>query len=135
MSARERPVLVYDGDCAFCTRSAALAEKLRPDAQIVAWQHTDLAALGLTEQQAGNALQWVGTDGAISSGHLAVAALLRRAGRIWTVPGRVLTWPGVSPVAARTYRFVADHRDRMPGGTAACALPPERRPGASSPTS
>ncbi len=120
MSPRERPVLVYDGDCAFCTSCARALERIGPDAEIVAWQLTDLAELGITAEQAAAAVRWVQVDGAVRSGHEAIAAALGAAGRIWKVIGRVILLPGISSVAARTYRLVADNRQRLPGGTPAC---------------
>jgi predicted DCC family thiol-disulfide oxidoreductase YuxK len=123
---------VYDGDCAFCTRCVRLVERLKVDAELVAWQFADLAELGLTQAQVDEAVQWVGLDGTIASGHLAVAATLRQAGGIWRASAWTMTRPGISWLAGRVYRWVADHRDLMPGGTAACALPPDQRPGASS---
>ncbi len=123
---RNRPVLVYDGDCAFCTSCARGLERLGPDAEIVAWQLTDLAELGITEQQAADAVQWVPVDGAVSSGHEAIAGVLGTAGPIGKLVGRTITLPGISRIAARGYRLVADNRDRLPGGTPACAVrPPE----------
>jgi predicted DCC family thiol-disulfide oxidoreductase YuxK len=121
---RTRPVLLYDGDCAFCTSCARLIERIGPDAEIVAWQLTDLTELGVTEEQAGEAVQWVQVDGAVRSGHEAIAAMLCTAGRIWKISGRVLLLPGVSWMAAKAYRLVADNRYRLPGSTPACGLPP-----------
>ena len=125
MSAlRERPVLVFDGDCGFCTTSARLLERIGPDAEIVAWQLTDLEPLGVTAEQCADAVQWVEPDGAVRSGHEAIAAALGRAGLLWRAAGRLLTLPGLSRVAARAYRLIADNRYRLPGGTPACARPP-----------
>jgi predicted DCC family thiol-disulfide oxidoreductase YuxK len=118
---RERPVLVFDGDCAFCTSCVRALERIGPDAEIVAWQLTDLAELGLTEQQAIDAVQWVEPDGTVRSGHEAIAAVLATAGGIWKPVGRGIVLPGISPLAARGYRLVADNRHRLPGGTPACA--------------
>lgn len=116
-----RPVLLYDGDCAFCTSCARLAEKrIRPDAVIVAWQFADLAELGVSEAQATDAVQWVGVDGAVRSGHEAVAAMLISAGPISRLIGRLLRWPGISGVAARAYTLIAANRHRLPGGTPTC---------------
>jgi predicted DCC family thiol-disulfide oxidoreductase YuxK len=56
--------------------------------------------------------------------------MLTAAGGLWTVPGVVMRVPPVSWVAHGVYRLVADNRQRMPGGTAACMLPADRRPGA-----
>ncbi len=125
MAARTRPVLVFDGDCAFCTSSVRLLEKIGPKAEIVAWQLTDLDALGLTNETASAAVQWVGVDGTIRSGHEAIAAALGSAGGIWALVGRALLLPGVAPVAAGGYRLIADNRHRLPGGTPACATDPQ----------
>jgi predicted DCC family thiol-disulfide oxidoreductase YuxK len=113
-------VLVYDGDCAFCTSCARALERIGPEAKIVAWQLTDLAELGITAEQAAAAVQWVQADGAVRSGHEAIAAALSTAGRIWRIIGRTILLPGISSVAARTYRLIADNRQRLPGGTPAC---------------
>jgi predicted DCC family thiol-disulfide oxidoreductase YuxK len=120
--SRQRPALVYDGDCAFCTKCAGLLGRIGPEAEIVAWQLTDLGELGVTEKQASAAVQWVEIDGAVRSGHEAIAAVLGTAGPIWKLAGRILLLPGVSWVAARAYRLVARNRYRLPGGTPACAL-------------
>jgi predicted DCC family thiol-disulfide oxidoreductase YuxK len=117
-----RPVLVFDGDCAFCTSSAHQLERIGPEAEIVAWQLTDLDELGITAAQATEAVQWVGTDGAVRSGHEAIAAALSTAGRPWRIAGRLITLPGISALAAVTYRWIARNRYRLPGGTPACAV-------------
>lgn len=121
MTARARPVLVYDGDCAFCTSSARLLKKIGPVAEMVAWQQTDLDALGLSEEAASAAVQWVQIDGTIRSGHEAIAVALTGAGGIWALAGRALLSPGIAPIAAGAYRLVAANRHRLPGGTPACA--------------
>ncbi len=124
MAGRKQPVLVYDGDCAFCTSCARALERIGPDAEIVAWQLTDLAELGITEAQAIEAVQWVRVDGTVRSGHEAVAAVLSTAGWGWRAIGRVVLMPGISWLAAKVYRLVADNRRRLPGGTPACAGSP-----------
>lgn len=115
------PTLVFDGDCAFCTSCVRWLEKrVRPDADIVAWQLADLDALGVSEEQAADAVQWARPDGAVLAGHEAIAAMLSTAGPIWRIAGRILLLPGVSWMAARAYRLVAVNRHRLPGGTPAC---------------
>jgi predicted DCC family thiol-disulfide oxidoreductase YuxK len=118
-------VLVYDGDCGFCTSCVHVLERIDPDAEIVAWQFADLDELGLTEEQAADALQWVQIDGAIRSGHEAIAAVLNTAGWIWKISGRVVLLPGISWIAAKAYRLVAGNRYRLPGSTPTCARSPE----------
>ncbi|WP_265448024.1 thiol-disulfide oxidoreductase DCC family protein [Flexivirga meconopsidis] len=121
------PILVFDGDCGFCTRSAEVAERIARDRFTVApWQRLDLGALGLTRQECEEAVQFV--RGSCPrhthvAGHRAIAAALRAAGRPWSVIGRVLTAPGVDVVAGRVYQWAAEHRHQLPGGTPACALP------------
>jgi len=121
LSRQDRPVLLYDGDCAFCSSCARALRRLGPDAEIAPWQLSDLAKLGVTEEQAGAAVQWVGVDGSVRSGHEAIAAVLSCAGPVWRAAGRLLLLPGISWMAAKAYRLVADNRHRLPGGTPTCA--------------
>lgn len=122
-----RPVLVFDGDCGMCSTSARFVERrLRrstEDFDVVASQLTDLDALGLTQQQCDEALQWVAADGTITSGHEAVASVLS-ASRWWARPmGSATHAPGARTVARVAYRWVAHHRHLFPGGTPACSMP------------
>jgi predicted DCC family thiol-disulfide oxidoreductase YuxK len=124
----EKPTFVYDGDCSFCTSCAQFIERRIPShATVVPWQFADLDRLGLTVDQVESAVQWVGPDGTIASGPDAIALLLRDAGRLWSVPGRMLQVGAVGLVAWPAYRWVAGHRHLLPGGTAACSLPQARR--------
>ena len=125
-----RPALVYDGDCGFCTRSAALARRVLPaDCAVVPWQGADLAAVGTTAARARHEALWVPRTGEVVGGARAVAAALREAGSGWALLGRLLQIPPFSLVADAVYRVVAANRMRLPGGTAACALPPRTEDG------
>lgn len=118
-------MLVFDGDCAFCTSCARLLERSGPQADVVAWQVADLDALGITAAQAAEAVRWVAVDGTVRSGHEALAAALGTTARpAWRIAGRALLLPGISPLAAAGYRLVARNRHRLPGGTSACATGP-----------
>ncbi|MEV4623162.1 DUF393 domain-containing protein [Asanoa sp. NPDC049573] len=115
---------VYDGDCAFCTMCARFIERrIRTSAVVVPWQFTDLDALGLTRAQAVEAVQWVPTTGETAAGPVAIARLLRSSGPMWRAAGRLLDLPPVTALAWPVYRWVARNRHRLPGGTAACAIP------------
>ncbi|MQY09757.1 thiol-disulfide oxidoreductase DCC family protein [Actinomadura macrotermitis] len=130
MPPRERPVLVYDGDCGFCTTSVRFLERRVPtSAEVVAYQFADLDALGVTAERAGYEVLWVARDGRVSGGAEAIGRLLTDAGGLWRVPGVLMRVAPVSWVAHAVYRLVANNRQRMPGGTAACALPAAQRPG------
>ncbi|NEK60508.1 DUF393 domain-containing protein [Geodermatophilus sabuli] len=118
-------MLLFDGDCAFCGRCATVARRLLPaDSSVVAWQSADLASLGVTAARARSEVLWIGRDGEVSGGAPAVGRALRAAEGLWAVLGVLLScWP-VSAIAPRVYRLVAANRHRLPGGTAACAVPP-----------
>ncbi|MFC4957011.1 DUF393 domain-containing protein [Streptomyces mauvecolor] len=121
---RTRSVLVYDGDCAFCTSSVSFAERrLAPRCETMPWQFADLDSLGVTQQRAEYELLWVLPSGTVRGGAQAVAKLLMSAGGGWRVLGALLTLPPLRWAAHGVYRLVADNRERMPGGTPACALP------------
>lgn len=131
MTSPGRPTFVYDGDCAFCTSCARFAERWVPSpAQLVPWQFADLDTLGLTRERCEEAVQWVDGDGPVLAGPDAIAKLLRVSRPVWRVAGRLLQLPPVRALAWPAYRWVARNRDRMPGGTAACALPQHLRQGA-----
>ncbi len=126
----QRPVFLFDGDCAFCSACADfIGRRVRTPAQVAPWQRTDLAALGLSPEQCDEAVQWVGTDGSVASGPAAIARLLRSSGPVWRVVGRVIGWRPMVALGWPAYRWVARNRHRMPGGTAACSLPAAGREG------
>ncbi|MBW3086316.1 hypothetical protein KEM60_02529 [Austwickia sp. TVS 96-490-7B] len=124
---RVRPVLVYDGDCGFCTSSARWAARTSGGRyDVTPWQQADLSALGLTRQECLTAVRWVDTDGTPAAGHLAIAAAMRHGDR-WLAPwGMVMASRLVDPVAAAVYRWVAAHRHQLPGGDGSCALPSDQ---------
>jgi predicted DCC family thiol-disulfide oxidoreductase YuxK len=62
-----------------------------------------------------------------ADGPAAIAALFRRGGTFWRLLGRLLGTRPMLTAARPVYDFVARHRDRMPGGTATCALPSAQR--------
>jgi predicted DCC family thiol-disulfide oxidoreductase YuxK len=119
---------VYDGDCSFCTTCAEFIERRIPTrARVIPWQFADLESLGLTVEQCESAVQWVDDDGRIAAGPDAVALLLHDAGRLWQVAGGALTRTPIRRAAWPAYRWIADHRHLLPGGTAACSLPQAQR--------
>jgi predicted DCC family thiol-disulfide oxidoreductase YuxK len=122
-------VLIFDGDCGFCSTCVRIAQRILPaDVSAIPWQRVpDLGAYGLTPEDAAASVQWVDSSGSLASGHEAVAHLLMAAGGVWALVGRSLLLPGIRTIAAFVYELVARHRQRFPGGTPACQLPePER---------
>lgn len=117
------PVLVFDGDCGFCTTCARFLTHWvvsGDSASVMPWQQLDLAELGLAPDQCRAAVQWVGEGRQVASGHAAIAAVLRAGHPVWRSAGALLMAPGFSPLAGRVYSWVADHRYALPGGTPAC---------------
>ncbi len=121
------PLLIFDGDCAFCTSSVRFIERrIRRHPRIQPWQRSDLAGLGLAQEQCETAVQLI-ENGRVTSAHVAVARVLIYGKRGWAVLGYLLLVPGIKQIAGVVYRWVAKNRDRMPGGTAECALPQSER--------
>lgn len=120
-----RPLLIFDGDCAICTTSANfIRRRIRPRCDIEPWQYTDIARFGLTESDCTTAVQFVTASQQVYSGSRAVMRMLREAPQPWPVIGALGDAPGVAWVADRVYRWIARNRDRLPGSTPACAVPP-----------
>src|SRR5580700_4961455 len=108
----EIALLVYDGDCGFCSMSAkwiATRWKQPASARAIPSQQLDRAQLnllGLSEHDVATRAWWI--DGARrSGGHLAVARGLIAARGSCGVLGRILLIPPVRQIAALGYRLVA----------------------------
>src|SRR3954451_12993436 len=81
-------MLVYDGDCGFCTRCARwVVESRARDVEVVPWQNLDLPAVGLNEQQVRTAAYWL-DDGTTDHGEGAIARSLMACSRGYAVIGR-----------------------------------------------
>jgi len=117
------PLLLFDADCGFCTRAAGMAPKLRLQVQVAAIQSVDLAALGVSAQRALVEMPFVRANGSVVYGHAAVSAALQTGPAPLRALGRLMVMRPLDSVCRRAYRWVAAHRHRLPGGTAACALP------------
>lgn len=119
------PILLFDGDCAFCTASVDFLKRyVRPRAKITAWQRADLDSLGVSAQECQRSIQWFAAPGMspVTEGR-AVAAALRSGATPWPILGWAMQVPGVINVANMAYRVVAANRYRLPGSTPACKLP------------
>ena len=126
-----RPVFLYDGDCAFCTSCARFIERHIPtSAEVVPWQFADLEALGVRQAEAEASVQWIDRgppEAARAAGPAAIARLLVDAGSYWRALGLLLDLRPIRWIAGPAYRLVARNRHRLPGGTAACLLPQAQR--------
>lgn len=123
-----RPVLIYDGDCGFCTTTAMWVKgQLTTPISVVPWQEiSDLGDLGLTVEDVTTAVYWVDAYGRTARGHVAAGRALLRMKPPYAWLGPLCLIPPTSWIAAALYRLVAKNRMRLPGATAACALPPPK---------
>jgi predicted DCC family thiol-disulfide oxidoreductase YuxK len=123
----DRPTLIYDGACGFCTTSAGWVSRrwTGADAPIaVPWQQLTEARvveLQLSQDDFDRSAWWV-EGGRAEGGFRAVARALVATHGPWAVAGRILLVPPVSWVAPLGYALVARYRSRLPGGTPACKV-------------
>lgn len=121
-SRTQEPVLVYDGDCGFCTKAATWL--VARGGAVARPAHT----LDLSDEDAARSLHAAGwmVDGDLEVwGAPAIAAGLRHRGGASALVGWGLTLPLVRTVADLVYRWVARHRHRMPGATQQCRIDQE----------
>lgn len=119
------PLLVFDGDCAFCTTWVTRLSAILPVfPRSTPWQWIDLDEFGMTRDDVAR-YAWVVTSTHQYAGHLAFSALLRmQRGFGWRFVGTLIATPPFSWIAAVGYHLIARNRHRLPGGTPACAVKP-----------
>lgn len=120
----QRSLLVFDGDCAFCTTWVRRLERVLPVVpESQPWQWIDYESLGLSRHDVTHFV-WLLLGDRRFRGHAAFAALLRMQRPVgWRFLGHLLVTPPFSWAAAVGYALIARFRHRLPGGTPACALP------------
>lgn len=124
-------LMLYDADCGFCTRTAAQVHRLGVRVARASIQESDLARLGVDAQRALQEMPFVHPDGRVEYGHRAWAAILETGPWPVRAIARAQRSRAVDPLAARVYRWISEHRNQLPGGTAQCL--PENRPGEDGP--
>lgn len=115
--------LLYDPDCGFCTRSAnwLVARGMRATATPLGpWA----AALGVDLERGQREVPFVRPDGRITWGARAIADGLATCRGPLRFLGGILALAPIQALARPVYRWVAEHRHELPGGTAQCKLPP-----------
>jgi predicted DCC family thiol-disulfide oxidoreductase YuxK len=122
----ENRVLIFDGDCAFCSLWVERLRAILPEFPTsTPWQWIDLDDYALIRDDVEKAA-WFVTPTRQFAGHLAFSALLRSQPTIgWRFLGHLIATEPFSSLSALAYRFIARYRHRLPGGTPACAV---RRP-------
>ena len=89
------------------------------------WQTPGLLARsGLTAEQASDAAWFVDGGGRQFRGAAAINAALAQIGGIFTLVAALYRLPGLRQLEDAIYAWIAANRYRMPGSSAACAVPP-----------
>jgi predicted DCC family thiol-disulfide oxidoreductase YuxK len=97
-------VVIYDGECAFCTSSIEwIKQRLVVDAK--PFQQTDLAKYGLTFQQCSQSVQVI-ANLTVLAGAPAIAFLLKKRGN--RMLSLLITAAG--PIGRSGYKWIAAHR-------------------------
>jgi len=111
-------LLVYDGDCEFCTAAALrLAGEWTTPADVLSWQQlgtAGLAARGLTPNDARSAPWWIDGDGRRHRGPTAIAHALIAGGGWHGAIGRVFATAPASWLGVPLYWAVSRRRHRLP---------------------
>ncbi|MBO0872790.1 MAG: DUF393 domain-containing protein [Pseudonocardia sp.] len=118
------PLLVFDGECGFCTRTLGwlrLADRRRL-IETAPYQRPGVPeSIGASREQCAASVQWRGADGTRVEGAAAISAALAVA--------LDATWPvglyrHTSRLQARLYEWVSANRYRLPGVTPWCTRYP-----------
>lgn len=128
-----RNLLIFDGDCGFCTTSVDwVARRFRDEVkvEVVPWQRLPLDDFGLSREEVALYAWWLEvTEGSGEQrqgvrkwrGHRAAGKALRACRGVWPWLGALLlTPPPLSWLWAVGYRLVARFRGYLPGTTPAC---------------
>jgi hypothetical protein len=117
------PVLIFDGDCGFCTSSANFVVKHSKTPIVAhAWQLVDVTKYGILQPQAQKRVYLI-DEGNAFGGHEAFAQLLRlQKNCLLTGIAFLMVVPPFCWLSAAGYALVARFRHRLPGGTPACKL-------------
>lgn len=111
----DRPLVLFDGRCGFCTWSVHFARKsVHADVDFAPYQSVDVTRYGLSADQCAEAVQFIDSNGVVA-GELAVAAIMQAGRGVWRPLGRFIGSTPVRPLAGVAYRFVARHRGRLWG--------------------
>lgn len=121
---QEQPLLIFDGDCGFCSTCARWATRhLPPIVQVMPWQELNLETIGLTHDDVAKAVWWRNADGSLFTGHKAIGIALKSCGAGWPFVGHVCVTAPTSWAARAMYGLISKYRHRLSGGTPACKIP------------
>jgi predicted DCC family thiol-disulfide oxidoreductase YuxK len=130
-------LLIFDGDCGFCTSSAEwVSHGWPPGPTAVAWQHLtpeQLRQLKLSLGDVQDAAWWVDEHGRRFRGDRAIAKSLLACTGGRRIVGSLMSAPPLSWASAAVYPLVVRYRHRLPGATPACRVHPPGERASTSP--
>ena len=120
----DNPVLIFDGDCGFCTTTSNyIVKHSRTPITAHAWQLIDVTEYGILQPQAQERVYLI-DNGHAYAGHEAFAHILRlQKNPILSALAFVMVVPPICWLSRIGYALVARYRHRLPGGTPACKTP------------
>lgn len=136
-------VLLYDGDCGFCSSAARWLERrigprdntganAQTSITVVPSQWVDVQALGLSRAAVDQEVHLVDISAGpsnrvarnVRTGSDAIAdCLIACRNPVYRVAGGLMRARIFRPLAAFGYRVTARYRHRLPGGTPTCRIP------------
>jgi predicted DCC family thiol-disulfide oxidoreductase YuxK len=123
MSSSETLVLIFDGDCGFCTTVSNFAVRdTRKPAIAEAWQLVDVSKYGLTKEAAAKRVYLITGERTYSASRAVAHLLANKKNFGFRAIGFLLMVPPISWLALPGYYLVARFRHKLPGGTPACKL-------------
>ncbi len=112
-------LLIYDGQCGFCLRSARWIEaRLPTGARVEPWQSLELDELGLSRPDVEAAVWWIDDSSRVarrSRGAEAIGRSLLAAGGVWAAAGLLIIHPPLCWLARPAYSLIAANRHRLRG--------------------
>ena len=115
-------LMIFDGDCAFCSSSARVLRKMTGNRiAIEPYQFLKLEKFDLSEELTSKAVYYVSNQKTYIANY-AIAQILIESKSIWSLAGRLMNLPGIRTIANWVYYWVARNRHRLPGGTPECSL-------------
>ena len=119
-----KPLLIFDGDCGFCTTTANyIAKRSNNSIEIKPWQYVDFTNLPVTSAQCADQVYFL-IDGVPYGGHEAFAMILKSQRNVLLKAfGSILMLKALRFITKPAYRLTAKYRHKLPGGTPACRLP------------
>ena len=118
-----RPVVLYDGDCAFCRRWVDRLRRWDRGNRVDAWPASDRHEHGalppIDDAALDRAMHVVTPDGRVHAGGRAVAEVARYL-PMGAIVHPLLRLPGISHLLELGYRFVAARRHRVGCGSRGC---------------